>query len=70
MDAMATGTRRLERPDRDRRMLSFMLFAQGAVLVILAVVAATRTAWAGALLVLALGLLFGVIGTVLRKRGH
>ncbi len=70
MEAMAAGTGRVERPGRDRRLLSFMLFAQGAILVILAVVAATRTAWAGALLVLALGLLFSVIGAVLRKRGY
>ncbi len=70
MEAMAAGTRRVERPHRDKRMLSFMLFAQGAIVVILAVVVATRTTWAAALLVLALGLLFGVIGAVLRKRGY
>ena len=70
MEAMAGGTRRVERPYRDKRMLSFMLFAQGAILVVLAVVAATRTAWAGVLLVLALGLLFGIIGAVLRRRGY
>jgi hypothetical protein len=69
MEAMAAGTRRLDRPGRDKRMLSFMLIAQGAILVILAVVVAIRAASAGALVALGLGLLLGLVGVFLRSRG-
>ncbi len=67
---MAAGTRRLDRPGRDKRMLSVMLIAQGAILVMLAVIVAIRAAWAGALVALALGLLLGPIGALHRSRGR
>ena len=48
-------------------MLSFMLFAQGAILIILTAIVALQAEWLGAL---GLGLLFSLAGTFVRRRGR
>lgn len=48
----------MERPADSKRMLSFMLFAQGAILIILTAIVALQAEWLGALGTLGLGLLF------------
>ena len=67
---MAGGVRRGKRPADSKRMLSFMLFAQGAILIILTAIVALQAEWLGALGALGLGLLFLLVGTFVRRRGH
>lgn len=67
---MAGEVRRVERPADSKRMLSFMLLAQGAILIILTAIVALQTEWLGALGTLGLGLLFLLAGTFVRRRGH
>ena len=58
------------RPADSKRMLSFMIFAQGAILIILTAIVVLRAEWLGAMGTLALGLLFLLGGTFVRRRGH
>ena len=67
---MAGGVRRGERPADSKRMLSSMLFAQGAILIILTAIVALQAEWLGALGALGLGLLFLLVGTFVRRRGQ
>ena len=51
-------------------MLSFMLFAQGVILIILSAIVALQAEWLGALGTLGLGLLFLLARAYVRRRGH
>ena len=60
----------MERPADSKRMLSFMLFAQGGSFLTLTAIVALQAEWLGALGTLGLGLLFLLAGTFVRRRGH
>ena len=60
----------MERPADSKQMLSLILFAQGAILIILTVIVALQAEWLGALGALTLGLLFLLAATFVRRRGH
>ena len=67
---MAGAVRRVERPADSKRMLSFVIFTKGAILLILTVIVALQAEWLAALSTLALGLLILLAGAFVRRRGH
>lgn len=60
----------MERPAHIKRMLSFLLFAKGAILMILTAVVALRAEWLAALATLGVCVLMLLAGALVRRRSR